>query len=105
MTVGVSPGDDDEQVRLTVTDTGVGIEADECSKVFERFYRSRSATDGAVQGSGLGLAIAKVMVEAQAGSIAVTSLPGTGSTFTVCLVAVPEHHPSSAPPPADTGEE
>jgi PAS domain S-box-containing protein len=84
VTVDVSAGDEG-QVHVSVTDTGMGIEPDDCAKIFERFYRSRGATDKAIPGSGLGLAIAKVMVEAQSGTIAVTSRPGLGSSFVVTL--------------------
>lgn len=87
--VDVSTGDDG-QVHVTVTDTGMGIEPDDCDKIFERFYRSRGATDKAIPGSGLGLAIAKVMVEAQGGTIAVTSRPGLGSSFLVTMPTAPE---------------
>ncbi len=96
VTVGVGDGDQG-QVQVTITDTGMGIETDDCVKIFERFYRSRNATDDAIPGSGLGLPIAKVMVEAQAGSIAVTSQIGLGSTFLVTLPAATEAELPSMP--------
>lgn len=95
-TVDVSAGDEGH-VHVMVTDTGMGIEPDDCSKIFERFYRSRNATDQAIPGSGLGLAIAKVMVEAQGGTISVTSRPGLGSSFLVTLPAVADDLPSAQP--------
>lgn len=103
VTVAVRAGDGG-QVVVAVTDTGMGIEPADCSRIFERFYRSRSATDSAIPGSGLGLAIAKVMVEAQAGSIAVTSRPGWGSTFSVALPAFVEQHLLSGLDPVVTAK-
>jgi len=73
-------------VRLTVTDTGEGIEARHLPHVFERFYRAESARDRASGGSGIGLAIAKALVEAQDGTVAVASAGrGAGSRFEVTL--------------------
>jgi heavy metal sensor kinase len=72
---------------LTVSDTGVGIPAEDLPHIFERFYRvdkSRSRIQGK---TGLGLAICKAIVEAHSGSINVTSQPGNGSTFEVRLPA------------------
>jgi len=70
---------------LTVADTGEGIPAQDLPHIFERFYRvdqSRSAVHG---GTGLGLAISKAIVDAHSGTIAVSSQPGAGSTFSVKL--------------------
>jgi len=74
-------------LEVTVADTGVGIDPSELNHIFDRFYRTRSALDMAVQGTGLGLPIANAMIEAQGGHISVTSTPGEGSTFTVTLPA------------------
>ncbi len=74
-----------ETVRIVVSDTGIGVPADQAPHIFERFYRvdkSRSRADG---GSGLGLAIAKWVAEAHRGSIELASCPGEGSRFTVSL--------------------
>ncbi len=83
-------------VRVDVTDTGVGIPAEDLPHIFDRFYRvdkARSRTQG---GTGLGLAIAQWLAEAHGGQIAVTSQPGAGSTFTLKLPLVSEqtHHAS-----------
>jgi PAS domain S-box-containing protein len=66
-------------VRIEVTDEGPGIEAEDLSRVFERFYRSDAARAG--DGAGLGLAIAKEIVEAHGSTIDVTSGSGSGTTF------------------------
>lgn len=70
----------DDMVELSVTDTGIGIGQDELSLVFDRFYQTERAGRHS-EGSGLGLAIVKQLVEAQGGSIDVTSVPGEGTTF------------------------
>jgi two-component system sensor histidine kinase BaeS len=84
---------EDRRVCLRVRDTGAGIEPEHLPYIFDRFYRadpSRQRGDSGHNGngddsSGLGLAIAKAIVEAHAGTIAVESTPGKGTTFTICL--------------------
>ncbi|KRF36592.1 ATP-binding protein [Nocardioides sp. Soil805] len=75
------------EVRLTVSDTGMGIPAEEQARLFTRFFRSSSARGRAIQGSGLGLSIAKAIVERHGGTITVESDPGAGTEFTVRLPA------------------
>jgi signal transduction histidine kinase len=70
-------------VRLVVTDTGPGIEPDELPYLFDRFWRGRAATG--TPGSGVGLTVVAELVRAHGGRIEVTSTPGTGTAFTVCL--------------------
>jgi signal transduction histidine kinase len=74
-----------ERVLLLVSDTGMGIPADEQAGLFQRFFRTRSANDAAIQGTGLGLSIAKQIVESHGGTIGFTSREGLGTTFTVEL--------------------
>ncbi|GGL46728.1 ATP-binding protein [Planomonospora parontospora] len=74
---------------ISVTDTGVGIPAEELPLVFDRFYRTRLATEQAVQGIGLGLTIARSIAEAHSGTITATSTLGEGSTFTLTLPTLP----------------
>ena len=83
--VTITIRDDDEAVVISVADTGVGIDQDDIDRIFDRFYRTKSAVDSLVKGSGLGLAIAKRMIEAQNGELDVTSALGRGSTFTMTL--------------------
>ena len=77
-----------DAVVLTVADTGDGIAAEHLPHLFERLYRADPSRSRATGGSGLGLAITRHLVEAHGGSVAVTSAPGAGSTFTIRLPAV-----------------
>jgi heavy metal sensor kinase len=83
--ISVSLRREGQMAVVAITDTGVGIPAEDIPLIFERFYRidkSRSRTEG---GSGLGLAIAQHIAEAHGGKIEVESKVGTGSTFSVWL--------------------
>lgn len=70
---------------IEVSDTGMGIGAEDQERLFERFFRTRAASDRAIQGTGLGLAIVKAIVEAHGGTISVDSKVGEGTTFRVVL--------------------
>ncbi len=70
---------------LEVTDTGIGISAEDQDRLFQRFFRTDEATQHAIQGTGLGLAIVQAIVEAHDGTISVASVPGAGTTFRVEL--------------------
>jgi signal transduction histidine kinase len=75
--------------RIAVIDTGIGIEAKELPRIFERFYRGSRASEARSSGSGLGLAIVRSIVEMHRGRIMVESRVGSGSTFAVTLPADP----------------
>jgi signal transduction histidine kinase len=75
--------------RIQVIDTGVGIDAAELPKIFDRFYRGSRANEARGSGSGLGLAIVRSIVEMHGGRVMVESRIGTGSTFTVTLPSDP----------------
>jgi two-component system, OmpR family, sensor kinase len=81
--VVVSTSADSQRVRITVSDSGPGIDPDRLPYIFERFYRGDEARRG--NGVGLGLAIAKALVEAQRGRIDVNTTSGEGTTFTITL--------------------
>ena len=72
---------------ISVRDSGIGIAPGDVDRVFDRFWRADAARSrtGERPGIGLGLSICKWIAEAHGGSIAVTSRPGRGSTFTVTL--------------------
>ena len=87
-----------ENVVIKVEDSGVGIEAEDQTKIFERFYRVDKARSRAQGGSGLGLSIAQWIVAQHRGSIRVESRAGAGSTFYVelPLIAAPIANPLPA---------
>jgi len=78
---------DGQTVRISITDTGIGIPFEEISRIFERFYRVDKARSRQTGGTGLGLSIVKHTVERMGGSIAVDSQLGKGSVFTLILPA------------------
>jgi signal transduction histidine kinase len=69
------------QIWIAVSDTGIGLMADELPHVFERFWRSSRLKGKEYPGTGIGLAITKRLVELQGGAIAVESEYGRGTTF------------------------
>jgi PAS domain S-box-containing protein len=79
------PGAEGGQLRLAVTDTGIGIDAAHHEKIFEKFYRVSDERVDAQPGTGLGLAIVKETVRLHGGSVTVESTLGRGSTFSVTL--------------------
>jgi signal transduction histidine kinase len=74
-------------VSFEVEDHGIGMSARTARRVFDRFYQADRSLARRVGGCGLGLSIVKFVVEAHGGSVAVSSAPGEGSTFTVTLPA------------------
>jgi two-component system phosphate regulon sensor histidine kinase PhoR len=85
-------------ITLSIRDQGPGIPTDEQPRIFERFYRARTARDRNVRGSGIGLALVKHIVEAHGGRLSVVSQPGLGATFNVVLPAAPVTALSVGPP-------
>jgi PAS domain S-box-containing protein len=73
------------EVCISVTDTGIGIRAEDQAVVFEEFRQVEGNTNTANEGTGLGLAITKRLVERQGGKISLESEPGKGSRFTFTL--------------------
>jgi two-component system, OmpR family, phosphate regulon sensor histidine kinase PhoR len=83
--VDVAADGDAHRARIVVSDTGMGIPADEQHRLFTRFFRSSSARAAAVPGTGLGLVIARSIVDAHGGEIDVASTDGEGTVVTVTL--------------------
>jgi signal transduction histidine kinase len=76
-----------EQIRVAVSDSGVGIPADELPRIFERFFRA--STSAVASGTGLGLPIVQAIAEAHGGKVSAASELGEGTTFTVELPVHP----------------
>src|SRR5439155_22348156 len=87
-TVGISLALDDGRAVLTVEDTGIGIPSRDIGRVFERFYRVDPARSRETGGTGLGLSIVRNVIDTHGGEVAVRSVLGAGSTFTVRLPAI-----------------
>ncbi len=75
----------DHEVRISVSDTGIGIRPEDQQVVFEEFRQIDGTSDAAKEGTGLGLAITKRLVEQQGGKISLQSEPEKGSRFTITL--------------------
>jgi signal transduction histidine kinase len=71
----------DDNVTVSVSDTGVGIPKEQLPRIFDRFYQVDGTTSRKYGGTGLGLAITKSIVEAHGGKIWVESVVGEGTTF------------------------
>ncbi|WP_181312969.1 sensor histidine kinase [Nocardioides campestrisoli] len=70
---------------LLVSDTGVGISAEDQERLFERFFRTHESYKKAVPGTGLGLSIVQAIVAGHDGKVTVMSAPGRGTTFAVSI--------------------
>jgi signal transduction histidine kinase len=75
----------DNEVTITVRDSGAGIPPEQLPHIFEKFYQANNQAQSSSRGTGLGLAIAREIVEAHGGNISVASNPGVGTTFTITL--------------------
>jgi len=76
---------ENDQVRVSIEDTGQGIPAESIPRIFERFYRVDKARSRELGGTGLGLSIVKHLVEAHGGTVSCKSVPQSGSTFSFTL--------------------
>jgi signal transduction histidine kinase len=83
--VEVRAAQDGSAIALSVSDTGIGIPADELPRLFGRFFRASSATSNAIPGTGLGLAISQAIAEAHNSTITVQSTLAQGTTFRLLL--------------------
>ncbi len=103
-----------DEIHITVSDRGRGIEPDDLAHIFEPFYRGRYAIERQIHGNGLGLSLVRRIAEAHGGRVTVTSTPGEGTVFTIALPAPilharsrrgwsrPEPDGEAVPPSADS---
>ncbi len=100
----------EDALRLDVRDTGVGIPAAELPNMFQRFHRIQSGAGRTIEGTGIGLSLVKELVELHGGTIAVASVEGEGSCFTITLPLGKDHLdptrilPDGEPAEAETGD-
>jgi len=87
--------------RVSVEDTGPGIDPKHLPRLFERFYRADKGRSREMGGTGLGLSIVKHLVETMGGNVSVESVPGRGTTFSFTL---PAFEASAQSPAQTTGE-
>lgn len=95
-TLALSTADWDEEavargVRIEVGDTGAGIRPEDLDRVFDPFFTTKK-----LQGTGLGLSISHSLIERYSGRIAVTSVVGQGTRFTVWLLSEPQYETTDA---------
>jgi PAS domain S-box-containing protein len=92
----VEPGRQPDDIVILVRDTGIGISAEDQSRIFLEFEQADIGSARKFGGTGLGLTISKRIVERMAGAIAIESVPGIGSTFRV-TVPLPRTGDTDAP--------
>ena len=95
---GVSGG----ELRLSVRDQGIGMDAQELKSIFKKFYRTKRAEASGEVGTGIGLSIVEQIVAHHNGRMEVTSEPGKGSCFTIIVSASNPKVPPAAENPADS---
>lgn len=89
-TVNINAVRENGKVKVTVSDNGDGIKAEDLPHIFDRFFRGEKSRNRTTGGSGLGLAISRGIIEAHGESISVESVVGQGTSM---IFTIPEHAP------------
>ncbi len=101
-TVRLSTMQDENELEISVSDTGIGMSEEDLASIFQEFKQVDSGLDRQHEGTGLGLALTKRFAELHGGSVTVTSKPGAGSTFTIHIPVTrpvePVREPSASEP-------
>lgn len=96
VTVSIGTSQRGDRVEVQVRDTGIGVSAEEVTRLFERFHRVEGARGRTFEGSGIGLALVNELVKLHGGTIDVVSELGRGTTFTIGLRFGSAHLPKHA---------
>lgn len=99
--IAVTQIQQDDQILLSVRDTGTGIAPDQLSKVFERFHRVKDSKSRTYEGTGIGLSLVQELVKLHGGTITVKSTPGEGTVFRVSIPAGCAHLPTEKIRPSE----
>ncbi len=95
---------DQEYIEIEVYDTGRGIEKEQLSRIFDRFYQVSSSDTRDAEGSGIGLSLTRELVELMYGTINVESIPGEGTRFLVTIPVSEKCFPGEQFSEVDTDE-
>ncbi len=102
--ITVLAGRSGAELVCSITDSGVGMSADEQEQAFTKFFRSARSRETAIPGAGLGLPVSKTIIEAHGGTIRLNSSPGAGTTATFTIPCADSQAPwASAPPRPSAG--